>query len=133
MDGEISIVGLGRLEAVELQQDLGSQGVIQDSKALASTKQGEIATVALVVAILPSIIGLIGLWLSRPSRRKTFSYKVVVKDKKGVVREEAISFDEYATEAPSEKVAKAFSKVLQVPVEKIKDLMEEAEKAGGEE
>ena len=74
------------------------------------------------------MIGLLAIWLSRPTRHTTYDRTLTVRDKKGAVHEETIHYDEFSAESPKNSVVDALAKCFKVPGEVIRRQLEAAGK-----
>lgn len=106
---KISVIGIGRLEALELQQQLEGHANIVQTEGIPPDKQGDTAVLDLVIQFGPYAIGILGLWLLKPRKGKKMKQTIKITATDGSSREETIYFHETSSESPSEVVVNALS------------------------
>lgn len=122
----VTIHGLGKLEASELQRLLDGNASVQESQTLGPTQHGDAAAFQLIVQATPWVAGIVGLWLLKPRKGKTTRRKLTRQEASGKVIQEDIYTHEYASDSPSEAVVSALSKLFGLKNELVKRAIENA-------
>jgi hypothetical protein len=122
----VTVHGLGQLEARELEALLGKSAKAEESQHLGNSQQGAAAAFQLIVQATPWVAGVLGLWLLKPRRGKTFHKKLTGRDHSGKLREEDIYVHEYEEDSPSEAVVEALSKLFGLGSGVIKKAIQDA-------
>lgn len=71
----IRINGLGAFQAAQLKRLLGGNVPTTESPTVIDGAQGEIATLSLILAMSPAVIGVIGVWLAKSRKREDVDFE----------------------------------------------------------
>jgi hypothetical protein len=123
---QVTLHELRRLESRELERLLGEHGLIQESDPLGDNRQGDAAVFNLIVNATPYVAGVIGFWLLKPRKGKTFRLKLTGTDDSSKLREADIYLHEYASESPTELVVNALSKFFGFGTDAVKKAIDDA-------
>jgi hypothetical protein len=118
----VQVIGLGKLDAIELKGLLGNVGVRLEEADHSADAAQELGTVALVLLTLsPAIIASITAWAMKSRHRKRLKLKIKSTSSDGQSQEVELDFGESSADALDPRTLEALSKVSGVSVPVLKD------------
>lgn len=113
---KVRIVGLTKLDKLELQKMLGSEQVSFEESRSSTGTHGELATATAVVIVSLAALRVLAVYLATSQNRTIGRKRIEVVNKDGSKRVEEIEISDASSSSPDDKVMKQLASVCSVDI-----------------
>jgi|SRR5579862_2162531 len=121
----IRINGLGAYQVAQLKHSFGDSVTTTESSTVIQGAHGEMATLSLLVALSPAIIGTLGVWLAKSRKREDIDFEFETRRPDGTWEKTHIKLAKKESMQPDASLVSQLAKMTGQSADAIKQAIEQ--------